>query len=379
MAERHALAVLRLNSLPRRHRGRFNCRRTTARLATFMLLWLLCPRVSAQVNRDTAPQAVPPSVSAGLVDERLVTNELAKDRHLLASGIRVNVSNGIVSLTGTVPNSPSKERAARVAGLVRGVRAVINRIRVAPVRRADAIVARDVREALHRTAALARMPIRVRVQKGVVELHGSISAWNEQQMAERVVTAVPGVRFCENQLTWSGAIQRTPAIIAADIESRFEWDPLVGHDRISVSVTGGRVVLTGTTRSAAVHRRAVLLASVKDVTEIDAKALAIVPTSPPDVNLRTEFPTDQEISQAIQDLASYWPGVDATKMTTSVVGGVVTLRGAVQTIADDHAIESMVRSAVGVVDLRNELRGPWWSAPARPHAPLTRRRTPQGR
>jgi osmotically-inducible protein OsmY len=298
-----------------------------------------------------------------------VRRELDRDRHLVTSNIEVIVTSGIVELSGVVPVLPWRQWAWRVASAVRGVRGVVNRVRVVAERRGDQAVQQEVRRALRATAALANMPIHVTVDNGVVLLTGSISTWEEQQLAQWVASSVPGARFCQNQLTLSRSIGRTPAIIAADIETRLDWEPLLRHAPIRVSVRARRVILAGTVGSRALRKRAVALAWVQGVSAVDANALRIDAATHGSPNLRDGAPTDQEISTTIRDLTPYWPSIAASKLRTSVVGGVVSIHGTVQTLAEKDAVEAMARSAVGVVDVRNELRGPWWRPPVQPLPP----------
>jgi osmotically-inducible protein OsmY len=343
--------------------------------AALVLVMLSVPRASARAQfADKAVLgATVPSFELDM--RRAVLLELRADRHFSASGIEATTEKGIVILTGDVPLPSWKERAARVAGLVHGVRAVVNRVKVVPALRPDRLVAAEVRGALRNTAALARMPIEVRVQRGVVELTGSISSWEQQQLAERVARHVPGVRFCLNQLTSRATIKRTPAVVASDVRSRLDWDPLVQHDPIRVSVRSGRVYLAGTTGSWAERRRAIDLAWVKGVTAVDANALEIDIIERPAPNVRLRFPTDSEILATIQDLARHWPAVPISALNFSVAAGVATVRGNVATLAEKLAVEAMVRSAVGVVHVTNELRGPWWKPPPSPPPAAPRRRT----
>jgi osmotically-inducible protein OsmY len=326
------------------------------------------PRGQARAAPVLAPTVELGALGAPLdaAVRRAVLDELGRDEHMSASAIDVTVTAGIAELGGAVPVAPWRQRASRVAGAVRGVRAVVNRIRVVAARRQDQVVLQDVRRALRATAALRSMPIHVTVDDGVVLLTGSITTWEEQQLAERVVSGVPGARFCQNQLALSRAIGRTPAIIAADIETRLDWEPLLAHQPIRVSVRARRVFLKGTIGSRAQRKRAVALAWVKGVSAVDATALSIDPALRANPNLRDAAPKDQEISTTIRDLASYWPSIAASNLRTSVVGGVVSIEGTVQTLAAKNAVEAMVRSAVGVVEVRNGLRGPWWRPPAQP-------------
>jgi osmotically-inducible protein OsmY len=255
-------------------------------------------------------------------------HELGADKHLVASGIEVSASAGVVQLDGAVQTWPARERAGLVTAVASGVRAVVNRVRIVPVWRPDAVVAADVRAELHRTAALSGVPITARVTDGIVELSGSISSWDEQQLAERVAGSVPGVRFCQNQLTSHGPRTRTPAVIARDIQSRLDWDPLLEHAPIRVSVRASRVFLAGRVGSPLERRQAVVASRVRGVSAVDARALVVDATHRPDPNLRVSFPSDAEISTTIQDLASHWPAA-ATNVSTTVVAGVVTFNGTV--------------------------------------------------
>jgi osmotically-inducible protein OsmY len=350
---------------------------------------LACLQANAQAGSEqrSAPQSsslpasAPPS-SPGV--RQALLRKLEADPHLIAAGIEVSVNDGLVELSGTVAAANWRDRAATIAGAVAGVRAVINRIRFVPVHRPNQAIAADVRSALRNTAALSKMPIRVRVTDGVVELVGSITSWDEQLLAERVTRSVPGVRFCQNQLVWSRAIRRSSAVIAADIRSRLAWDPLVEHDPIRVTVRDGRVTLTGTTGGNAERSRAIALGWVKGVKMVDARALAVDTTNRPDPNVRLSFPSDQEISETIKDLAQGLGSSPVPSWNVSVAGGVVTITGTTATLSEARAIEALVRGVVYVRDVTSVLRGPWWTPPPPPlppppPAPSPRRRGPRNR
>lgn len=338
--------------------------------STTALLSVLALRTPAQVR---APRVSPSSLITRSEVVQAVVRKLNSDPHLDASALTVAERSGIVELAGTVPVSPWRARAAQVARVVQGVRGVVNRIRVVAVRRPDGDVAAGIRRALRATAALAKMPITVRVEDGVVELSGVISTWEQQQLAERVASSVPGVRFCQNQLAASTRRKRTAAMVAADIRTRLEWDPLVRTAPVEVAVSNGHVGLKGRVGGPAERRRAIELAWVKSVVAVDATELVVDALQRPDNDVRLRFPTDAEVSLALSDLKPFWPSIAASTVSTTVASGVVTLRGTVQTLAEKQAAEDMVRSAVGVVSVNVELRGPWWRPEmAPPRTPLKR-------
>lgn len=356
-------------------------------VACLQLLTTLCPclaiaePVAEPTSGRAAAASVPQSLAApATVEEQqrqAVLRKLRADRHLASDSIEVAVKAGIVDLGGTVNTLLGRARAAQVASVASGVRGVVNRVRFVLIQRPDNLVANEVREALRSTVALAKLPIRVQVADGVVALLGSISTWQEQQLAERVVTSVVGVRFCQNQLRWNKRLARSADLIVADVRSRLDWDPLVQHAPIRVTVHSRQVILEGSTGSALERSRAVELAWVKGVRGVDASRLAISTTTRPDA--RSTLPSDREISVAVQDLAAYWSIPTASSWSTTVSAGVVTLRGIVPTLGEEQTLIAVARSAVGVVEVRSELGGPWRKpTPSSPPA-ARRRKAPQRR
>jgi hyperosmotically inducible protein len=58
---------------------------------------------------------------------------IANDRLVGGGNIQVNVTNGVVELTGTVKHEKHKTQAEKVAKKVKGVKSVENKLRVDPV------------------------------------------------------------------------------------------------------------------------------------------------------------------------------------------------------------------------------------------------------
>lgn len=98
---------------------------------------------SRQTHR-TARDALSQEVSAA------VEEQLAHDRMAELDGISVSVDEGHVTLHGTVPSLMAKERAARLARSVKGVRDVANEIALQP---RETLAAAELR-AVVRTALL---------------------------------------------------------------------------------------------------------------------------------------------------------------------------------------------------------------------------------
>ena len=58
--------------------------------------------------------------------------KLAADAIVKGGGLGVDTKAGVVTLTGVVATGKQKDRAAKVAGKVKGVKQVVNNITVAP-------------------------------------------------------------------------------------------------------------------------------------------------------------------------------------------------------------------------------------------------------
>ena len=72
-----------------------------------------------------------PVTDEALYDQ--VRIKIANDRTIGGGNIQVEVTNGVVVLTGTVKQDKQKLQAEKVAKKVKGVKSVENKLRVAPV------------------------------------------------------------------------------------------------------------------------------------------------------------------------------------------------------------------------------------------------------
>jgi osmotically-inducible protein OsmY len=118
----------------------------------------------------------------------------------IPDGVQAAVHSGHVTLTGTVDWMFQKHDAERAVRHVRGVRAVVNRIAIAP-----RAIERDVRhrivEALHRNADLDARHIRPTVVGDRATLTGTVDTWLQRETAERAAADAPGIRVVDNRLT----------------------------------------------------------------------------------------------------------------------------------------------------------------------------------
>lgn len=186
-----------------------------------------------------------------------------------AGFIDVSTAEGVVTLEGSVSHILARERAEKIARTVKGVRAVVNRITVAPPYRTDAEIREKVENALLANPATDSWQVAAEVDTAVVTLTGRVDSWQEKQLAWTVAKGVYGVRDLRNELDIDYDQARTDAQIRDEVAEILLWDSRVDSALIDVSVEDGRVGLSGIVGSAAERRIAVADAWVDGTEYVD--------------------------------------------------------------------------------------------------------------
>jgi osmotically-inducible protein OsmY len=113
--------------------------------------------------------------------------------------VQAAVHNARITLTGTVPWYYQYIEAEKVVRHIRGVRQVLNDIRIAP-RAAGKDLQRRITQALYRNSTLDAKRIKVEVSDGVARLTGTATSWLQRHTAERAVYDAPGITIVDNQI-----------------------------------------------------------------------------------------------------------------------------------------------------------------------------------
>jgi len=130
------------------------------------------------------------------------------------NAISVNVQNGVVTLGGSAYGPVDADSAVAVASNMKGVKDVVNDIKVDPVSPMDDRIRRAVYRAVYGFPSLNKyaidpaQPIRIAVQNGNVTLLGVVINQGDKDAAGIRANSVPGVFSVTNNLQVAGAPEK---------------------------------------------------------------------------------------------------------------------------------------------------------------------------
>lgn len=210
----------------------------------------------------------------------------------------------------------------------------------------DMQIKSDVSAELMWDAAVEAAAVGVAVKDGVVTLSGTVDTYMQKHAVERAARRVAGVRgiAVDLEVRLSPGHARTDAEVAQAAVHALRWHSLVPDDKVKVEVEDGWVRLTGEVdwgyQSASAEQCVRPLIGVRGVTnEIHLKQRA----DPQEIRV--------DIAAALVRHAQR----EASHITIEVDGGVVTLRGEVDSLADRDAAVGTAGAAKGVVRVVDRL------------------------
>jgi osmotically-inducible protein OsmY len=263
----------------------------------------------------------------------------------------------VLTLEGPVGSRLARERAVGTAHVVRGVRAVIDRIEVVALPRPDYEIDAAVAGALAGDVVTAGQRITGRTHEGIVRLSGTVDSNATRRIAEASVLAIPGVLDTVNELAVRPR-QRGAGQVAAEVDRLVRDDPWLDESRVGVTVEGGVVRLDGWVGSIEERARAASDAWAASPAGVDASGL-VIDRFTDDGTLRAtpgRARSDADLQQSLLDALVRDPRVQPFSPTVEVRGGVVALSGVAPNPHVARAIDDDARALPGVVAVRDEVR-----------------------
>ncbi|MBD3388820.1 MAG: BON domain-containing protein [Candidatus Altiarchaeales archaeon] len=182
-----------------------------------------------------------------------VVDQLSWDTRLDASSILVKVDGNAVTLTGEVPNYSNKMGAERVVHAIRGVESVENLIEV---RFPEGFKVPDnvglqttVKTFLDLNTRVDDRNIGVKAEDGRLYLEGTVPTLYEKIVAEKEAKSIVGVLDVVNKLAVTPTEKIADELVGEHVMRRIEKNSIAEVDGINVTVSNGKVGLTGTVPS----------------------------------------------------------------------------------------------------------------------------------
>jgi osmotically-inducible protein OsmY len=187
-------------------------------------------------------------------------DELYWDYRVDASDVKAEVSDGKVTLTGTVPSYSARSAAVNAAWAIDGVSEVTNLLSVRFPPAFAVPTDAEIKTSTERTLAwnpdVYSADIDVTVTAGVVRLEGTVDAYWRRWKAEDLVSNLRGVVDVENHLVVVPSESFVDKDIARDIEAALGRNLHVNAEEVTVKVEDGKATLTGTVPSYYARERA---------------------------------------------------------------------------------------------------------------------------
>lgn len=302
--------------------------------------------------------------------------------------VQVDTNDGVLTLSGKVPNAEQKALAEKKARQIEGVKDVKSFLQVVPaadekrVERSDKEIKEAVKTALKNDQSLEDSKITVKdVSKGVVMLGGEAKTYSDHLRAVGLVDRTPGVKRVasevKNPKEWTRDERvsftrndkaddyRPPGYVKADatrddgpadgsitasVKMRLFTTAEIPSMKINVDTVDNVVTLFGIVPTEEVKRTAEAEASrVKGVASVE-NHLQVVPSSEKEAVKEK----DEDLTRAIK--LAFKDREELKRVDWEVKNGVVQLTGRVASMEDEYEAVRAARSVKGIRNVVNQLK-----------------------
>ncbi len=190
-----------------------------------------------------------------------IVDQLYWDGRIDASDVKVEVTEGVVSLTGTVTDYTAFRAADDDAWDIPGILRLDNRLIVqypAEVRiPEDEKIVSHIENMFWWNPSLDESKITITSENGRVKLEGSVDAYWKKLKAEEIAYSAFGVVDVTDELVVVPAEDIVDEVIGEELAAALERNIYVDVDAINVKVENGKVTLSGTVENTLAFRSAV--------------------------------------------------------------------------------------------------------------------------
>lgn len=328
-------------------------------IVTMMIVTALSGYRCQQAERDSDIPFYTNWVITDSIIEWAVEEEILHHPEVPSHLIDVEVVNGIARLSGSTDNILARERAAEIAGAIKGVKGVVNNLQVKCVSVSDEEIHSMIETALYQDPITDSYEYEIKVDNGSVRLYGIVDSWPEVEHAGDVARSIRGVCAVENNVNfvYRGGPRRDLEILA-DISQILHNDLYVDNDLIDVEVISGTVRLSGTVGSVSERNRAVTKSYVPGVDTVIAEDLEIAYWSrnPRLREHKYEERTDEEIRKAVITSFLIDPRLLGFDFTVTVNDGDVRLDGIVDNLVAKNVASENAENIIGVNHVVNRIK-----------------------
>lgn len=166
-----------------------------------------------------------------------------------SNDVLVDVHQGIVHLSGTVPSLVAKTAAEKSAYQIPGVLKVENELKISfPLNQttpSDEEITGIIKSKLQWTSEVDARELSVETAGGIVTLSGHVTSHWQQRLVEDLAISTRGVTGVVNDLAVVPAKSVEDKLIEESIRSAYRRSSLIDHDKIELVVNEGVVFLSG--------------------------------------------------------------------------------------------------------------------------------------
>ena len=182
-----------------------------------------------------------------------IIDQIYWDNRVSAADVQVEVSNGKVKLSGTVPTDFSRRAASEDTLNIRGVVSVDNKLEVKHPNittiPTDEKMKSNIDNVIRWNSYIDESTIDVFVNDGVVTIEGSVDTHWKKELVEKLLWDITGVVVVLNKLTIVPLDNIVDELIAEEIVKALNRNSSINVDAVDVKVINGTVILSGSVPS----------------------------------------------------------------------------------------------------------------------------------